>query len=731
MLINWEFCGYTPLVNSWGSIFGALVVLLVISTVVIWRVRRKLVGYLRSRWRYVLGIEILFLVSFLFFLSVRSYTPEITFEIPRSAAEKFPNFAVLNSLMRSRHFPPLDTWFSGYTMNYYYLGHLEWATLGTFAGYPPQITFNIALATIFAFTLLNAFSLGHNITRRITFGCLAAAAIGLFGNLDGIIQVHRNLGFGQSLWDAICNYDFWRSSRMIPNTITEFPYFTAILGDLHAHHSALPHVLLVLAVLLNILYKHKGHPLLHGMYFQRYWPDLVCMATLLGALPGINSWDTLTMGATFIVFLLYIHYRMYRRLVPICLQTALIFLIAILGAYLVGRLFTANFRAPFGIEVESKNLIVRAIAKVKQTIAPLQTRNRTPFLDYWLHFGIFLIPFCLLLATKAVAILRKCKLVESTAIVLGTLLVVLVAFDYLHYWLAGVTIILALWCAGLLLSQPFNRTESPAYLLAFVGFVVSTFCEIYYFNDRYTGALERYNTVFKFYYPLWPFFALVYCASISSLWTKYAQKRNILKLAGLGIVVLATVMLGMIYPVGATAARTHRFHTYFPFEPGVEHYTTLDGMVYLSKIPPFASDYEAIRFLQANVKGQPVILEAVKGDSKYDAYSRVATNTGLPTLLGWTHHEAQWRSGGDKNFWKHVSERVQAVKQIYDSLDLNSVRELIDHYKIQYIFVGALEHNDYNEAGLEKFATTCREIFRSGNTHVYLVPQTGKEAPAE
>ena len=371
------------------------------------------------------------------------------------------------------------------------------------------------------------------------------------------------------------------------------------------------------------------------------------------------------------------------------------------------------------------------IAKIKQTIVPLQPQNRTNFPDYWMHFGLFLIPFCLLLWTKGAAALRKCEPLKKLAVVLGGLLILLLAYQYLHYWLGGVTFILALWCATLLLIQPFDRTESPAYLLAGIGFLVSTFCEVFYFDDRYVGALERYNTVFKLYNPLWSFFALACCASISSLWTRYAQERNIPKLVGLGILVLVVVGLGMIYPVGATAVRTSRLHTYFPFEPDVEHHRSLDGMAYLGDIDPFKSDYEAILFLQKNVKDQPVILEAIKQDSKYEVYSRVSTNTGLPTLVGWSHHEAQWRAGGDKEFWKNIDERVRDAKQIYESPDFESVRELIDKYKIEYIFVGTLERRDYDQAGLAKFADACTEVFRSGDTRIYLIPQTTEGETAQ
>ena len=64
---------------------------------------------------------------------------------------------------------------------------------------------------------------------------------------------------------------------------------------------------------------------------------------------------------------------------------------------------------------------------------------------------------------------------------------------------------------------------------------------------------------------------------------------------------------------------------------------TLDGMAYLrSKAPDELAAYE---WLNSNIKGIPVILEA-HGD-RYQEFTRVAMNTGLPTVLGWDYHVFQ------------------------------------------------------------------------------------------
>ena len=42
-----------------------------------------------------------------------------------------------------------------------------------------------------------------------------------------------------------------------------------------------------------------------------------------------------------------------------------------------------------------------------------------------------------------------------------------------------------------------------------------------------------------------------------------------------------------------------------------------------------------------------VIVEASKPDASYTDYARISTYSGLPTVLGWPMHEAQWRGTYD------------------------------------------------------------------------------------
>jgi uncharacterized membrane protein len=139
-------------------------------------------------------------------------------------------------------------------------------------------------------------------------GLLAALMVAVIGNLDGGFQlvqkgwssVIRGEGFG--------GFDFWRSSRMIPELqdvepsaltfwlsdranadvsphITEFPYFSFLFADLHAHVIVIPFTLLVLGI---------GLALLVGLRQEsRRWMAgaALALSLALGALWVINSWD--------------------------------------------------------------------------------------------------------------------------------------------------------------------------------------------------------------------------------------------------------------------------------------------------------------------------------------------------------------------------------------------------------------------------------------------------------
>ena len=113
----------------------------------------------KTDWKIFLFEEILFLSTLIFWSYIRAHQPDI------HGLEKFMDFGFINSISRSDYFPPKDMWFTPFSINYYYFGHLVTAVLTKLSNIPSSITYNLMLSTIFAFTFTGAFSIGANLVR--------------------------------------------------------------------------------------------------------------------------------------------------------------------------------------------------------------------------------------------------------------------------------------------------------------------------------------------------------------------------------------------------------------------------------------------------------------------------------------------------------------------------------------------------------------------------------------
>jgi uncharacterized membrane protein len=161
--------------------------------------------------------------------------------------------------------------------------------------------------------------------------------------------------------------------------------------------------------------------------------------------------------------------------------------------------------------------------------------------------------------------------------------------------------------------------------------------------------------------------------------------------------VLTTVMIliPMIYPFRYAIPSWYK---------GLNHeqYEGLDGMVFLQREYP--DDYALIQWMRENIQGQPHILEA-NGDS-YTYYGRISMATGLPTIQGWFVHEWLWRDD-----YTVVQARVDDVKVIYESEDLNRTVELLNKYQVHYIVIGKLERQKFPELKEDKLLSLGTVVF--------------------
>jgi uncharacterized membrane protein len=167
-----------------------------------------------------------------------------------------------------------------------------------------------------------------------------------------------------------------------------------------------------------------------------------------------------------------------------------------------------------------------------------------------------------------------------------------------------------------------------------------------------------------------------------------------------GALTVTIIAAALVYTVAATFERTG----------GFTNTRRMDGFVNVQTQYP--DEYNAIRWLNDNVSGAPVILEAV-GDG-YTDYARISSRTGLPTVLGWPGHERTWR-GSEKPF----AGRQDDVARAYVSTSPGEAKEILDKYDVEYVYVGRLEKEKYGEVGLAKFATFMDVAYRNDSVTIY------------
>ncbi|HWQ48634.1 MAG TPA: DUF2298 domain-containing protein [Methanosarcina sp.] len=648
------------------------VLLLCLMSGIVYRKQRNL-----PEKKILLSNELVFAAGFFFFLIVRMYLPEIY------RHEKFMDFAFLNAVMRTSSFPPADPWFAGGSLEfYYYFGYLLVGVPGKLLSVEPSMLFNLAIALTFALSFNLLFGFGYNLTHgKIKYGILTAVSVILLGNLQGLKEFISTYLAKETVTMGY----YWSSSRVIPYTINEFPYFSFIHGDLHSHMLAIPFQLLVLAFLLNIYLRKDSNRVFESIL------AVLIFSLSLGFLFPSNSWD----------FPIYL-----------------------------GLTFAVIFAFYYGLYIRNKSLS-RSITGFLGTILPVFILSILPYLPFYLSFkpqaadgfdfvppelrttiGEFLILFSLFLFLTFSFLTTR---LESRRKIQYFILWIGISLFLAREWdiplLAILLPLLALSLHSFLKDLPERSNTGFASLLIAAAAFVALLCEIIFLDDPISGSFARMNTVFKFYMHLWIFLAIAASYSFYQLYFRYrALPENSLptnRVYGKKVWTVSLMLLVLscsVFPVVATFTRIKDMNA----KPA------LDGMEYMKELD--RGDYNAIKWIQENLRGTPVILEASSDDSSYQYTSRVSTNTGLPTVIGWTRHERFW--GRDD---EEIRTRIEDVNSIYSTSSKKKALELMNKYNVSYVYIGQLERQMY-DIKTDKFEdeTYFEPVYR-GSVRIYKV----------
>ncbi|NPV68484.1 MAG: hypothetical protein HPY64_15175 [Anaerolineae bacterium] len=795
LLVSWlAWLGASLRLPTWsrGGLLLALLLVLIASAALGWRRRGALAVYVRAYWRQMLILEGLAALLFLVFLGVRLGNPDLWH--PNFGGERPMDFAYLNGVLRSTIFPPINPWFSGGYINYYYYGFVLVGVPIKLLGLFPSVAFNLILATLFSLTGMAAFSVAFNLVgswRKCTedgrpgalwgnpwvAGGAAMLLAVMLGNLDDIRLIITALartggwrpvtgeeflpplgailgGVGNLLSGQPLNFSthwwYWNPTRVMAHTgnaITEIPYFTFLYGDPHAHAIAMPLTLLVMGWLIHEV-------LVAGQAGARSRLEsglaLAFGALAVGILQATNFADWVTYLVLSLFMLSVAHYLALRAAHSNPRGTVAIpepgggwrALGMVGGAplYLAWQAVrnwpltwadVGRWAARLGAFVALGALFLAPYTywyATADAVPELWQGPRTPLWAYLDLNGLFLFLVVSLLIWDTARWLRTIHvrdlagrpgliLIVFAALAWAGLIIVVAAL--LGYTIALIALPVALWAAILFFrpgqARPMRVVWALVVLAVGLTFVVDVVV--------WAGDIGRQNTVFKFYMQVWLLLSVVGGAALAWLLRASADWPTGRQGLWRGVALVLLTIAGM-YPLLATQAK-------FIDRMAPEAPHTLDGMAFMPYATQgehgawfsLAEDYDLIRWMQANIKGTPVVLEG-QSEREYLWGGRISVYTGLPTIIGYNFHQRQQRTLEPLS--RLVGQRIQQVNTIYDTTDIALAWRLLQVFDVSYIVVGQLERAYYLPAGLDKFEQMAQAgllelVYQAGDTRLYAV----------
>lgn len=756
---------------SGGMLWFTLGMWTAINAWVAWKHKEELKELFLQQWGLWLRLEMLFLAGTAFWALIRGYQPEI------NGLEKFMDYGFVNSILRAEYFPPRDMWFAGGAINYYYFGHYLSAVIIAFSGIAPQVAYNLQIASLFGFALSGGVALGGgliNLLRERTDRVFSYRWIGVGGILTAfLLAIRGNLHWGawqlnriingcfnirwllplnsevpfcatSSSWLPDATKDYWYpdATRYIPYTIHEFPMYSYVVADLHAHLINMNLVLVFLAGILAIATRKSIR-----------WIDIGICGWLLGMFYMSNAWDLpiylMVLGMTTILIGLKKHPLTHEVISSITSAGILLVGMVILALFmgrtetipgvesstvvqeesLLGQRFVwllaviiGGFLAYSGVRIWrdaenwdsawqlGKNYVLKLMAaaalavvvslpfqltfeQIAQGVEPVAAQSEKS--KMWALWGweVFLVVSLSLIVLRIMQLRKQMREVPLPRIsrLLSTDLFVLGLFA--------------------------------------IGFFLIVLPEFIYVKDIYIQEYHRANTMFKLVYQSWIIFSLAssyvivrLCTLPNFVWRQKVVKYGWLVIVGMGLWVMGN------YPIAA-------INSYYN---SLNDYRGLDGEQWLAKKfdtsydtqlspkdPAISDEYAALLWLR-QLEGQPVILEAV-GDS-YTEFNRFSAYSGLPSIEGWLVHEWLWRGSYDQPGRRaaevehiYTASTPEETKPAYQAPDLPAPRELLRRYNVEYVIVGEKEREKYTQLRESTVSQLSDLVFESGDTRIYKV----------
>lgn len=630
--------------------------------------------------------------------------------------------------------------------------------------------------------------------RTTTAGAAAIVFATLFaGNLDAAYQM---VGERALLADT---FDFWRSTRVISYTINEFPYFSYLWADVHPHIANVPILLLLLTLVAHMaasgglqLNRQLLAPLalltlvLGTVGVTNSWDLPLAIGLTVAALGYLGlqrsvraglagaALGVLVTAASFVLFApFYLGFYSVvegikrssggSRLGEFLVVWGIFFLILTLAT---ASEAVARSRDSTGIrDGLALAVVTLAVGTVAQAIDAINGGVGAPYRDV---AGALVLGALVMGLAAAATIPSR---FERWALALVALLGV--GAGSMVTYRPAATVALAFVALATMYAYRVRRQPTRFIPWALIGVAITILAAteiIYVADDLQRSPWERMNTIFKFYMQAWLLLAVGAGIVLTRLvqqsrwnltgprWrndaplgltatTPKADKARRVDAANPGRprvrhalagVALFVLLLGGAYPLAGTPVRLNQDMPTSPTGLTLDGYAWMNGGYihnHTGEVIEFSGDLAAIRWLNDNEHGTPVILEASIGPYRGNG-SRISSATGLPTVLGWDRHQRQQRYGPE------ISQRMADVRWIYNETDVLEKMEMLRRYRVEYVVVGDVERfwnsgddttHYASEEGLAAFEAMIGRgltvAFESGTTRVYRVDAFPRLAP--
>jgi YYY domain-containing protein len=477
------------------------------------------------------------------------------------------------------------------------------------------------------------FSLVLALTKKYTWPIIAVIQTGFSSNINHLIFF---LGLSQKKEETF----FWwaSSSRVIGNTINEFPFYSFVLGDLHAHYLGLLFIPTIL-ILIFLINNHNKKII------------LFLLGLALAVAFMTNAWDyVIYLPLAFLVKFIWDNFswppstkktalEIYSRMIPMLITLA------------TSGVFVAMFFYAFKNCSEGFHIV---------------DSDKSSFRD-------FLILFPLQILISFFYLVQNFSNTPNKSIVFTLTAAASIAASFTPLGILPFITFLSIYSLFLIFKLEPRSNNRFSAILMFFSFILIIFCELVYLKDIYGQDYQRTNTVFKFYYQFWV---------LSSIWMTYFVYKISQNKDWISRVFL--VIYFLILSVNIS-------YIYWGFKQSAGDFSqkpTLNGIRFIQENNP--DKHESILWIRDNISGQKVIAE--KPGTSFTEDSRISTFTGNLTPLGWHNHEWVWR--GNKQLEK-ISERKTDMDNLFSATDIEIAKSIIKKYQINYIYLGSDEKAAY------------------------------------